>query len=253
MPLALRTEARRATAEDAPDCATILAHRHPSQPASAGDIAGWLQTGTTIFLATRDGTTVGMARHTSTEGIDWFDLLSSVEPGAGAALVRFFVRFAQDRGVRLVRTKAPDDPRFEDYFGFSGFRPVGTETAAAGDEFLILERRVPLLTVREMRRDDAEELAAATGGEPWDFQHSLRPGWFVLSDGDSYAGYVRVRETGRGIGRIAPPDMLPAYRKRGLELWMVERAVYYGETTGFHTLHLEVSEATESLSRELED
>jgi len=194
-----------------------------------------------------------MARHSSDEGVDNFDYLASVRPWAGLALVRFLGRYAQDRGIRLVRTTAPDRPEFEDYFGYSGFRPIRRFEGDDGEDRLVLERRVPLLTVRGMRRTDADDLARLTGGHPWDFQQQIRPGWFVLADGEAFAGFISVRQTEPGCGTIDTPVLLDGYAARRLELWMVERVSHYAETHGMRSLELVTSPGLEALARDLED
>ena len=243
---------RRAEPGDVAECAAVLAACYTLPPATATDLAGWMQTGTTLFVALREDRVCAMVRHWSDEGIDWFDLLASTWPWGGVALIRHLGHFAQDRGIRLVRTVAPDEPAFEGYFGYSGFRPVGRRTGPDGEALLVFERRVPLMTVREIRRSDADDLARLTGGDPWDFQYTLRPGWFVLSDGDRFAGYVRVREAGRGVGEISPPVVLEGYEGRRLELWMIERAAYYAETNAYHTLTLALTPSLQALRLDLE-
>lgn len=243
----------RVTPDDAAACADVLRSRLGAGAPSGPDIAGWVQTGREAFAAQAAGTVAAMVRHWSDEGVDHFDHLASVRPWAGLALVRFLGRYAQDRGIRLVRTTAPDEPIFEDYFGYSGFRPIRRVPGEEGGDRLVFERRVPLLTVREMRRSDAVDLARLTGGHPWDFEQRIRPGWFVLADGDSFAGFVAIRETTPGGGLIGMPVLLEGYGGRRLELWMIERAVHYAETHGIRSLELPAEPELEAVGRDLED
>lgn len=241
------------TPDEAAECAALLDGRFPGETSTSAEIAGWMQTGWEVFGARAEGVLAAVARHWSEEGIDHFDHLASARPWAGLALVRFLARHAQDRGIRLVRTEAPDEPVFEDYLGYSGYRPVGRREAADGSALLVFERRVPLLTVREMRRSDADDLARLTGSHPWDFEQRIRPGWFVLADGDSFAGFISVKETTPGLGMVANPVLLEGYSGRRLELWMVERVAHYAETHGIHSLELATDGAIESLARDFED
>src|SRR5687768_17277123 len=73
-----------------------------------------LQTGNAFLVAEHEGAAVGAVRHQEDEGILWFDLLASIVPGAGRELARAVDRLAQDRGLRLVRSRVPDLGRLPD-------------------------------------------------------------------------------------------------------------------------------------------
>jgi len=215
----------------------------------------WLlaQTGHRILVATRDDKPVGFVRWWDEEGVAWFDLLASVAPGAGRELVRAVGRAAQDAGIRLARTVIPDDSLIEEYFGRLGYLPIARQPLPDGSPGLVVERRLPLLTVREQRRSDAEAIAALTGEDPWIFEQGARPGWFVAADGDRVIGVIAVRDAGRGVAHLRPPVLVSGYEGRGIEVWMIERAGLYAETNGFHTARLPATPELERLHRDLED
>ena len=220
---------------------------------SAQDIARLAQTGSSFLVAELDGAVVGAIRHREDEGIAWFDLLASTAPGAGRTLIAAVERLAQDRGLRLVRTRIPDAGILEDYLARRGYVGVSREEAGDGEVELVVEKRVPLLTVREQRRADAAAIEALTGEEAWLFEQMPRPGWFVAADGDRVVGAIAVRDGGGGLARVTEPALLDGYGGRGLEVWMVERAAYYAETNGYHSAELPLTPTTRPLERALED
>lgn len=258
-----RFDLRVATPEDAPAAATILARAFEALefllPGGAIDEAAFLrliQTGSEFLVATRDDRISGAVRRWQADGIAWFDLLVSAEPGAGRALVRAIERWAQDTGARLVRFRCPDDGRLPELFGrwgYTGFSREMVEAPGHGPRpVLSMERRLPLLTVREQRRTDAAAIAALTGRDPWFFEQDARPGWFVAADGDRVIGAIGVRDAGRGVAEFTPPALLEEYRGRNLELWMIDRAAVYAETHGYHTARLPAATLV-ARSRDLED
>lgn len=245
---------RLATADDARAAATAYEGSGlPGAPASPGEFERLTQTGHALLVAAAEGRLFGAIRVREEEGIAWFDLLVSRRPWAGAQLVRAVERRAQDRGIRLVRAVCPDERTLPDYFARLGYLPIGRHRSAEGQPELLLERRLPLLTVREQRRSDAEAIASLTGEDQWVFEQGARPGWFVASDGDRVVGAIQVRDAGAGLARITHPALLPAYRGRQLEIWMLERAATYAETNGYHTAEVEAVADLNALKRELED
>ena len=221
--------------------------------AGAADVSRLMQTGHAFLVAEREGTVAGAVRHRDEEGIGWFDMLASVEAGAGQALVAAVEHLAQDGGLRLVRTRILDVGILEDYFARRGYVGISRETGGDGQPELVVEKRVPLLTVREQRRSDAEAIEALTGEEAWLFEQMPRPGWFVASDGDRVVGAISVKDGGEGLARVSEPALVAGYGGRGLEVWMVERAAYYAETNGYHSAELPLTEVTRPLERALED
>ena len=259
-----RFAVRAADSDDAPELAELLAEAfagssacYPEpEPPSEADLAVRMQTGEAFQLAECDGDVVGVVRRGEEEGIASFDLLASRVAGAGRALVRAVEARAQDSGLRLVRARLPDESRLADYFAALGYLPIGR----ANEEFfgeplavLTVERRLPLLTVREQRRSDAAAIAALAGEDPWPFEQGTRPGWFVASDGDRVVGVIQARDTGGGVAAIREPVLAAGYEGRGLDAWMVERAADYAGTHGSHTAELPLTEATAPLQRLLED
>lgn len=217
-------------------------------------VAAALQTGSEMLVAEdAGGAVVAAVRFGSDEGVLWFDSLGSIAPGAGRALVRAVERLAQERGLRQARTRIPSDERTRWVFQRWGFVPVAREGGAGRPETMVVERRLPLLTVREQRRADAHAIAALTGEDPWLFEQGARPGWFVLSDGERVAGVVAVREGRGGVARVAPPVLADGYQGRGLELWMLDVALRYAGTGGYHTAILVASPAIDLRRRDLED
>jgi hypothetical protein len=141
----------------------------------------------------------------------------------------------------------------EAFFSRHGYVPFSRERSEDGTPILRLERRLPLLTVREQRRSDAAAIGAITGEDTWMLEQHALPGWFVASDGEKVVGSINVSDAGGGNGRISVPRLLDSYRGRGLEVWMVERASVHAETGGYHTLSLRADPTLEPLKRELED
>lgn len=259
-----RFAVRAADSDDAPELAELLAEAFAEsdacfpepEPPSAADLAVRMQTGEAFLLAERGDWVVGTVRHTEDEGIASFDLLASGEAGAGRALIRAIEARAQDGGLRLVRARLPDDPRLADYFSALGYLPIARANEAFRGEplsVLTVERRLPLLTVREQRRSDASAIEALAGEDPWPFEQGHRPGWFVAADGDRVVGVIQARDTGGGLSAIREPVLAAGYEGRGLDAWMVERAADYAGTHGSHTAELPLTERTAPLQRLLED
>ena len=255
---------RTADSDDAPELAELLAEAfaesdacYPEpEPPSAADLAVRMQTGEAFLLAEDADGVAGVVRRSEDEGIASFDLLASCEAGAGRALVRAIEARAQDGGLRLVRAQLPDETRLADYFAGLGYLPIGRANEAFRGEhvpILTVERRLPLLTVREQRRGDADAIAALAGEDPWPFEQGTRPGWFVASDGDRVVGVIQARDAGGGLAAIREPVLAVGYEGRGLDAWMVERAADYAGTHGSHTAELPLTERTEPLRRLLED
>ena len=159
---------------------------------------------------------------------------------------------AQDHGLRLIGSRVPERRRLPDVFLRWGYLPVGRVTVD-GESVLTLEKRLPLLTVREQRRADAAAIGELTGEDPWVFEQGARPGWFVASDGERVIGVLSVRDAGAGTATIDVPMLDLAYRGRGIEVWMVERAATYAETNGYHTAQLALTADTDVHRRALED
>lgn len=221
--------------------------------ALATGIAVLAQTGSRFLVAERDGHIVGVVRWGDDDGIACLDLLASCAPRAGVALVTSVEQRAQDAGLRLLRASVPEDTALEDYFAHRGFVGVARRPGPNGSTTLVMEKRLPLLTVREQRRSDAAAIAALTGEDPWPFEQGARPGWFVLADGDRVVGAVAARTGRDGVARIRVPALRDGYRGRGLEVWMAERAALWAETNGAHTAELEAAPELEPLRRDFED
>ena len=255
---------RIADSDDAPVLAALLADAfagsnacYPeASPPSTEDLSVRMQTGEAFLLAELDGDAVGaLRRHEDDEGIAGFDLLASRLAGAGRALIRAIEARAQDGGLRLVRVELPDEPRLADYFSALGYLPIGrkkTDFRGAPLEVLTVERRLPLLTVREQRRSDAAAIAELAGEDPWPFEQGHRPGWFVASDGDRVVGVIQTRDAA-GTAAIREPVLAAGYDGRGLDVWMVEHAADYAGTHGSHTAELPLTERTTTLFRRLEE
>ena len=237
---------QRVFADDAP-YAGLSDVRDPSR------FALLLQTGHAFLVAEVGDRIVAAVRHRDDEGIAFFDLLASERPRAGRELARRVDHLAQDRGIRLVRTRVPEASRLPDAFARWGYLPIARHRTDDGGTDLELEKRVPLLTVRDQRRSDADDIGAIAGIDPWPFTQGVRPGWFVLADGDRVAGVVSVSDGGGGIATILAPVVLPAYAPRGLELWMLERAATYAETNGYHSAMVPATPALVAHERALED
>jgi hypothetical protein len=260
-PVSDRFTVRPANEDDPPAIAAVFERVRGLYPPdfvremneAAADVSRLMQTGHAFLVAEREGTVAGAVRHRDEEGIGWFDMLASVEAGAGQALVAAVERLAQDGGLRLVRTRIPDVGILEDYFARRGYVGISRETGGDGQPELVVEKRVPLLTVREQRRSDAEAIEALTGEEAWLFEQMPRAGWFVASDGDRVVGAIAVKDGGEGLATVTEPALAAGYGRRGLEVWMVERAAYYAETNGYHSAELPLTEGTRPLERALED
>jgi hypothetical protein len=247
--------------EDVPAVAGLLASAFPGGAPGVGSldaaaVARLLQTGHRLLVAEAAGLGLaGVVRTWREEGVAWFDLLASALAGAGRTLVRAVEREAQDAGARLARARVPDDGRLPSLYAAWGYLPASR--LPAGDRgwplaSLIVERRLPLLTVREPRREDGAAIAALTGDDPWSFRDP-RPGWFVAADGERVVGVVCTRDAGRGLALVQEPLLAEGYGGRSLELWMIERAATWAATRGFHTAHLRHSARLEPLRRDLED
>ena len=242
---------RPATSDDAPAIADLyLAMGPDGAPETAVEVDLLLQTGHAFLVAESDGLVFGSVRFRDEEGIGWFDFLASARPWAGAQLVRAVERGAQDRGIRLVRCHAPDRGIYEDYFARLGYLPIGRTAGDAPQ--LLLERRLPLLTVREQRRSDAEAIGRLSGEDPWVFEQGARPGAFVAADGEKVIGFVQAAQASRGLAGITPPALLATHHGRGIELWMIARAAEWTETNGFHTVEMDAAPALEPLRKALE-
>lgn len=245
---------RAARSEEAAAIAKLYARTALADaPTTAAAFELMTQTGHAFLVAELNGAIWGAVRYFDEEGIGWFDLLVSERPWAGAQLVRAVQRGCQDRGLRLVRCRCADSRVMEDYFARLGFLPIGRGPNAAGEPELLLERRLPLLTVREQRRSDAEAIGDLTGEDPWVFEQGARPGAFVASDGDRVVGFIQCSDAGAGVAAFTVPVLDSRYRERNLEAWMVRRAASYAETNGFHSAEMPNDPALEPASKALED
>lgn len=256
---------RPAGPDDAPAAAALYAHAVstpegeaalPDAPRTPAAFAVMIQTGSAFLLAERETRVAGAVRHWDADGIGWFDLLAASTAGAGPALIRAAEMGAQDRGLRLLRARIPDGGRLPDAFLRWGYLPVAREAAGthgATVAMLVVEKRLPLLTVREQRRADAPAIGELTGDDPWVYEQGARPGVFVVSDGERVVGFISIRDSGSGLAQITPPVLLESYRGRGIDAWMVERCATYAETNGYHTAELAITPGTEPMRRTLED
>ena len=245
---------RLAGSDDASAIARLYgASRLPGAPETPGQFERLVQTGHAFLVAESGGRLIGAVRFRDEEGIGWFDLLVSGRPWAGAQLVRAVERGCQDRGIRLVRTRCEDWRLLEDYFARLGYLAIGRGRSEAGDAELLLERRLPLLTVREQRRSDAEAIGGLLGEDPWVFEQGARPGWFVASDGEKVVGVIQAAGMGHGVARVSVPVILAGYGGRGIEAWMVQRAAEYAETNGFHSAEMDASPVLAGSRKALED
>jgi len=206
---------RLATSEDAAMASGLYANSGPEEaPAAPGEFERMTQTGHAFLLAEDHHGIAGAVRFHDDEGITWFDLLVSAEPGAGRQLVLAVCRGAQDRGIRLVRAVAEDQFPLPEYFSRLGFLPVGRGSTSAGTATVTLERRLPLLTVREQRRADAQAIGELTGEDPWVFEQGARPG-------GEFGGVVAV---GFGVdaGAFDHPGIEAAAEVFGAEDWRAD-------------------------------
>jgi ribosomal protein S18 acetylase RimI-like enzyme len=220
-------------------------------PSLAFGAARLAATGSAILVAEADPPAVifGAVRHGDEEGVGWLDLLAATRPFAGRELVREVERRSQARGLRTVRLVIPANGSLEAYFARLGYHEVAV--SASGQR--TLERRLPLLTVRAQRRTDAAAIAALANVDPWPFEQGVRPGWFVLADGERVAGVVAVRESGLGEAVVHTLALVPAHRGRGLEPWMLTRAASWAVTNGFHTVAVDAALVAQVSERDLED
>ena len=248
-------EIRDAAAEDATALATLYRESGITDaPGDAATVARLVQTGHAFVVAISSRGVAGAVRVRDQDGICWFDLLATRRAGAGRQLVLAIGRAAQDRGLRLVRARVPDEWPLLEYFARLGFRPIGREAAAEGGAAVYtIERRLPLLTVREQRRGDAEAIGALTGEDPWPFTQGTRPGWFVAADGDRVVGVIACADGGGGLAQVSPPVLLDGYAGRGLDVWMAERAALYAQTNGYHTAEMPFDARTAGIRKPLED
>jgi ribosomal protein S18 acetylase RimI-like enzyme len=221
-------------------------------PVAPGAFETLIQTGSAFIVAERDAEPVGAVRIRYDEGIAWLDLLVASHTGAGPALLRAAEHAAQDRGIRLVRMEVPEGSRLPSAFSRFGYLPVARSNAE-GTPMLVLEKRLPLLTVREQRRSDAADIARLTGEDPWPFEQGVRPGWFVLADGERVAGAISVRIGPSGSATASVHALDEAYCGRELESWMLERAAMYAATNGALTITVEARPELAAQRRTLED
>ncbi len=221
----------------------------PTTPAAFETL---IQTGSAFLIAERADAPSGAVRVREVDGIAWFDLLAARHNGAGLALLRAAEHTAQDRGLRLARMEVLEDSRLPNAFSRFGYLPIARANRD-GAVTLILEKRLPLLTVREQRRTDAAGIARLTGEDPWPFEQGHRPGWFVLADGERVVGAISVRLGRDGRATASPPALDDAYRGRALESWMLERAATYAATNGALALSAGASPDLDAQRRTLED
>jgi hypothetical protein len=246
---------RPARPDDAAAIAAIYAARGstlPGAPSEPGSFERLIQTGSSFLVAERGDTPAGAVRLREDEGIAWIDLLVAGVARAGTALLHAAEQAAQDRGLRLARMEVPEESRLPVAFGWFGYLPVA-RAESEGTAALVLEKRLPLLTVREQRRDDAAEIARLTGEDPWPFEQGARPGWFVLADGSRVTGAISVRVGRDGQGTATQPRLDAAYRGRQLETWMLERGATYAATNGALAIAVEPSPELDAQQRTLED
>lgn len=245
---------RLATADDSAVVAALYRRSGLADaPAADALFQVMIQTGNAFLVAESGEAVVGAIRFRDEDGIGWFDLLVSNRAWAGVELVRAVERLFQDRGLRLSRAYCPDQGILPDYFSKLGYLPIGRRTSEYGRPELLLERRLPLLTVREQRRADAAAIGELTDEDPWVFEQGARPGWFVAADGDRVVGVTQVADNGRGLARIRPPILASGYSGRSLELWMLERATTYAETNGYHTAEVDAVPSLDVVRKGMED
>ena len=219
---------RTADSDDAPELAELLAEAfaesdacYPEpEPPSAADLAVRMQTGEAFLLAEDADGVAGVVRRSEDEGIASFDLLASCEAGAGRALVRAIEARAQDGGLRLVRAKLPDETRLADYFAGLGYLPIGRANEAFRGEhvpILTVERRLPLLTVREQRRGDADAIAALVRVQQERHDRALDGNHAPLG-AHGTAGVDHEQDQGPGVGLANLLAHVPRFDKQGSRL-----------------------------------
>lgn len=227
---------RDAAPEDARAAAALYA-ASPSlfdAPKTESGFLRLIQTGDRFLVAEGESGPAGAIRLREDDGVAFFDLLVARVPGAGPALLKAAEQRMQDRGIRIARMEVAQESRLPRAFGWFGYLPVATRVD--GDAALVvLEKRLPLLTVREQRRSDAQEIGRIAGIDPWPFEQRPMPGWFVLADGERIRGVVSVRIAADGVAAIEPPALDDGYWGRGLEVWMLERAAAYAASGGGRT------------------
>ena len=246
---------RQASPDDAEPVAAMYsacAATLPGAPTTPATFESLIQTGSAFLVAGREDSTAGAVRIRERDGIAWLDLLVARHTGAGPALLRAAEHIAQDRGLRLARMEVLEDSRLASAFSRFGYLPVA-RASQDGAVTLILEKRLPLLTVREQRRTDAGDIARLTGEDPWPFEQGQRPGWFVLADGERVVGAISVRLGRDGHASATTPALDDPYRGRHLESWMLERAATYASTNGALTLTVESVPELDAQHRTLED
>lgn len=224
----------------------------PHAPTTPPAFETLTQTGSAFLVAEYEGGPAGAIRFRDEEGIAWLDLLVAGKTGAGLALLRAAEHAAQDRGIRLARMEVPENSRIPSAFSRFGYLPVARSRIEEMPS-LILEKRLPLLTVREQRRSDAADIARLTGEDPWQFEQGARPGWFVLADGERVVGAIAARLARDGRATATLPALDDAYRGRDLESWMLERAATYAATNGALILSVEAAPELNAQRRTLED
>lgn len=251
---------RPAEPADAPAAAAVIREAYgellqacpaAAEAADPERLAMLVQTGAAVLIAEGASGIAGAACWRDDDGSAWIEFAASVRPRAGRALVRTIERRAQDRGLRLARIAVIEGSRAEAAFAFWGYTPVARREGPVRP-LLVFERRLPLLTVREVRRTDAEALAALTGRDAWFFAELARPGWYAAADGERVVGAVWAERWEAGW-RVGGPVLLEEYRGRGLERWMLERAAQYAAVHGAHHIAVAASPLLAPLARELED
>ncbi|GBD23939.1 hypothetical protein HRbin29_01612 [bacterium HR29] len=251
---------RAAEPADAPTAASVVREAYgdllescpaAAEAADAERLAMLIQTGAAVLVAEGQSGIVGAASWREDDGAAWIEFAASVQPRAGRALVRTIERRAQDRGLRFARVAVVEGSRAQAAFAFWGYTPVARREGVARP-LLVLERRLPLLTVREVRRADAEALASLTGRDAWFFAELARPGWYAAADGERVVGVVWA-ERREADWRVGGPLLLEEYRGRGLERWMLERAAQYAAMHGAQRIVAAASPLLIPLARELEE
>ncbi len=251
---------RGATLDDVPALAELIstaygdllhAYHAAAEAADPRQLALLLQTGAEMLVAEDGRGLAGTVRWWREEGVAWFDLLASVRPGAGRALVRAVERLAKEIGLRVSRAAVLEGTRAERAFLFWGYHPV-QRRQEQGRSFLVMERRLPLLTVREARREDADVLSQLTGRDSWFFATMRPPGWYVAADGDTIVGVCWVERGSGSTWSVGGLVVLPEHEGRGLEAWLLEWAAFFAATHGAEYLRAPRSPLLERHAPELE-